>query len=215
MTGHNRSYYDITRNMSYKAGKEREREIEMSIPDGLEFNKQYTLDELKYFKRYSLDEIADKAMFGSQADVFGVHTNKKEEMPKINYEEEVTPNYYIGNVYGYEAVDIIEDFNLSYNVGNVVSYLLRAGKKYEEGMTDLDKHVEDLIKAKNHIDFEIKQLRNKQIRKKHDETIARNKVVPNRVPPLPNGSVYLDQKSQPLPFSVDGVNVPCSTCGKK
>ena len=42
-------------------------------------DKQYTLDELKYFKRYSLDEIADKAMFGSQADVFGVHTNKKEE----------------------------------------------------------------------------------------------------------------------------------------
>ena len=169
----------------------------MSIPDGLEFNKQYTLDE-----------IADKAMFGSQADIFGVHTNKKEEMPKINYEEEVTPNYYIGDVYGYEAVKIIEDFNLSYNIGNTTTYLLRAGKKYEKGMTDLDKHIEDLVKAKNHIDFEIKQLRNKQIIQKHHETITRDKVVPN-------GSVNLAQNSQPLPFSVDGVNVPCSNCGKK
>ena len=191
MTDHNRSYYDITRNMSYKAGKERE--IEMSIPDGLEFNKQYTLDE-----------IADKAMFGGQADIFGVHTNKKEEMAKINQEEEVTPNYYIGNVYGYEAVDIIEDFNLSYNVGNVVSYLLRAGKKYEEGMTDLDKHVEDLIKAKNHIDFEIKQLRNKQIRKKHDEIVAKTKMF-DKAPPIP----------QPIPFTINNEAVPCASCEEK
>ena len=34
------------------------------------------------------------------------------------------PNYYIGKVYGYEARKIIEDYNLSYNVGNAVTYLL-------------------------------------------------------------------------------------------
>jgi hypothetical protein len=71
------------------------------------------------------------------------------------------PNYYIGSVYGYEARRVIEDWNLSYNVGNAVTYLLRAGKKKEKGMTDKEKHIDDLKKAINHLEFEIEKINNK------------------------------------------------------
>ena len=68
------------------------------------------------------------------------------------------PDYYIGNN-GYEARKVIDNFDLSYNVGTATTYLLRCGKKKEEGMTDTEKHIEDLQKAKNHIDFEIERLK--------------------------------------------------------
>lgn len=68
------------------------------------------------------------------------------------------PNYYIGSVYGYEARKVVEDWDLSYNVGTAVTYLLRAGKKHEQGMSDNDKHIEDLKKAINHLKFEIEKL---------------------------------------------------------
>ena len=70
------------------------------------------------------------------------------------------PNYYIGSVYGYEARKVVEDWDLSYNVGTAVTYLLRAGKKHEQGMSDNDKHIEDLNKAINHLKFEIEKLDN-------------------------------------------------------
>jgi len=72
------------------------------------------------------------------------------------------PNYYIGSVYGYEARKVVEDWNLSYNVGTAVTYLLRAGKKHEQGMSDNDKHIEDLNKAINHLKFEIEKLDNER-----------------------------------------------------
>ena len=36
---------------------------------------------------------------------------------KIDYSKDKTPNYYIGRVYGYEARKVVEDFDLSYNIG--------------------------------------------------------------------------------------------------
>lgn len=40
------------------------------------------------------------------------------------------PDHYQGN--GYEVLDIIEDFELNFNLGNVLKYILRAGKKKSE-----------------------------------------------------------------------------------
>ena len=70
------------------------------------------------------------------------------------------PNYYIGSVYGYEARKVIEDWNLSYNIGTATSYLLRCGKKFEQGMDNKAKHIEDIEKAINHLRFEIDKLNN-------------------------------------------------------
>jgi len=69
------------------------------------------------------------------------------------------PSYYIGRRYKIEARKVIEDFDLSYNTGVAVSYLLRCGKKKEEGMTDKEKHIEDIQKAINHLEFELDKLK--------------------------------------------------------
>ena len=69
------------------------------------------------------------------------------------------PSYYIGNN-GYEARKVISGFDLSYNVGTATTYLLRCGKKTEQGMTDKDKHIEDIEKAINHLRFELERLEN-------------------------------------------------------
>ena len=68
------------------------------------------------------------------------------------------PDYYIGKN-GYEARKVISNFDLSYNVGTATTYLLRCGKKKEEGMSDVDKHIEDIEKAINHLNFELEILK--------------------------------------------------------
>lgn len=180
-SAYNKYYWDIDRNKPYE-------QVKFSVPKGMEFNKPY-----------SLDEMADDAMFGTDAEMFGEYTKRKLEMEKPNYEKKPTPDYYIGSVYGYEARKIIQDFKLSYNIGNVTSYLLRAGKKYETGMTNLDKHIEDLIKAKNHIQFEIEELQLEQAKMKHTEAI---KNMPNI------------HNAPPLPIMPDDA-VPCVSCAEK
>lgn len=42
----------------------------------------------------------------------------------------VHPDYYQGN--GYEVLDIIDDFELNFNLGNVLKYVLRSGRKNSE-----------------------------------------------------------------------------------
>lgn len=69
------------------------------------------------------------------------------------------PKYYIGNN-GYEARKVISGFDLSYNVGTATTYLLRCGKKKELGMSDKDKHIDDINKAINHLKFELERLNN-------------------------------------------------------
>ncbi len=49
------------------------------------------------------------------------------------------PAHYQGN--GYEVLDIIDDFDLNFNLGNVLKYVLRAGRK------DSQLKEEDLEKA--------------------------------------------------------------------
>ena len=70
------------------------------------------------------------------------------------------PNYYIGSVYGYEARKVVEDYNLSYNSGVAVSYLLRAGVKSSNRLSQIDKQIDDIKKAINHLNFEIDKLNN-------------------------------------------------------
>ena len=62
---------------------------------------------------------------------------------KINH-----PEHYKGNKY--EAIDIIDDYQLGFNLGNAVKYILRAGKKGDT--------LEDLKKAKWYIEHEICKL---------------------------------------------------------
>ena len=70
----------------------------------------------------------------------------------IDYKTTKEPSYYSGTKYGYSARKVVEDFDLSYNVGTAVSYLLRAGNK--EG----NPAEQDIQKAINHLHFELDKL---------------------------------------------------------
>ena len=61
------------------------------------------------------------------------------EISSSNGDPVVHPDHYQGN--GYEVLDIIEDFELNFNLGNVLKYILRAGRK------DIKLKEEDLEKA--------------------------------------------------------------------
>ena len=61
------------------------------------------------------------------------------------------PIYYIGRRYKIEARKVIEDFDLSYNLGTAVTYLLRADRKH-------DSPIECIQKAINHLEFELDKL---------------------------------------------------------
>ena len=58
------------------------------------------------------------------------------------------PKYYKGKN-GYMAKDVAANFNLSYNLGSAMKYILRAGKK-ENNPAE-----QDIIKSMNHLQFEL------------------------------------------------------------
>ena len=58
------------------------------------------------------------------------------------------PQHY--NMGKYEAIDVIEDWQLNFNLGNTVKYISRAGHK--------DDIIQDLKKASWYLDREIKRL---------------------------------------------------------
>jgi len=68
-------------------------------------------------------------------------------MPKTDLTEVDKPQHYQSGTQ--QAIDVIEDFELNFNLGNVIKYTLRAGKK------DPDKKIEDLKKAVWYLEREI------------------------------------------------------------
>jgi hypothetical protein len=69
---------------------------------------------------------------------------------KVKFTEQVYhPKHYGGEESTYEAIKVIEAWNLGFNLGNVVKYIARLGKK------DPDKKFEDLEKALWYLQREI------------------------------------------------------------
>ena len=61
-----------------------------------------------------------------------------------------TPSHYQGTI---QPIDLINAQNLNFNLGNVVKYVCRAGKKQGENV------LSDLEKAKNYINYEIERIK--------------------------------------------------------
>ena len=61
-----------------------------------------------------------------------------------------TPPHYQGNI---QPIDLINAQDLNFNLGNVVKYVCRAGKKQGENI------LTDLEKAKDYINFEIERVK--------------------------------------------------------
>jgi len=62
----------------------------------------------------------------------------------------------------YDVIDIIKDYQLNFNKGNIIKYICRAGKK--------DNEIKDLEKALDYLKREIEYLRSEQ-----KKCIERNK----------------------------------------
>lgn len=61
----------------------------------------------------------------------------------------IRPNHY--NYSEYEPKDVIRSWRLNFNLGNVIKYIARAGRK--------DDVVQDLLKAKQYLEFEIEAIK--------------------------------------------------------
>jgi hypothetical protein len=64
------------------------------------------------------------------------------------------PNHYGGAENVYEAIKVIENWDLDFHLGNTVKYISRAGKK------DNDKELQDLNKAQWYLERRIQNLEN-------------------------------------------------------
>ena len=62
------------------------------------------------------------------------------------------PLHYGGEENPHEAIKVIEAYNLNFCIGNVIKYVLRAGKKGSK--------IQDLKKARWYLDREIEKLKN-------------------------------------------------------
>jgi hypothetical protein len=80
--------------------------------------------------------------------------DKERNMP-YKKEDKRIPSYYIGKHHKYEARKVVEDFELSYNCGTAVTYLLRAKRKH-------DSPIECITKAIAHLEFELEILKNEK-----------------------------------------------------
>jgi len=62
------------------------------------------------------------------------------------------PLHYGGEENPHEPIKVIEAYNLNFCIGNVIKYVLRAGKKGSK--------IQDLKKARWYLDREIEKLKN-------------------------------------------------------
>lgn len=81
------------------------------------------------------------------------------------------PTHYGGERNVYEAIKVIEAYNLGFNLGNVIKYVLRSEKKGAE--------IQDLEKALWYLSREIE---NKKKFNKNLKNEKKDPVVPNFVP---------------------------------
>lgn len=67
--------------------------------------------------------------------------------------------YWLKELCGIEVIDITR--HLDFDLGNAIKYILRSGKKTEQGYDNIEKEIEDLQKAIFYINDKIKLLNDK------------------------------------------------------
>jgi hypothetical protein len=85
--------------------------------------------------------------YGEPINFLSLHNTfkLKEEKESVNH-----PSHYGGENNPLEVINIIEHYDLNFNLGNVIKYCLRAGKK--------DELIQELKKAQWYINREIQRL---------------------------------------------------------
>ena len=74
------------------------------------------------------------------------------EFKKVSRSEKLTKkDRYASSDNKMQAIDVINAYNLNFNLGNIVKYILRLGKKDDE--------ILELEKARDYINFEIDRIK--------------------------------------------------------
>ena len=107
-------------------------------------NKQELIDELK-----NIPSEIDGTDFNDGYD-FGILRAIALAEKLDDYKDNTTPQHYQGTI---QPIDLINAQNLNFNLGNVVKYVCRAGKKQGENV------LSDLEKAQNYINYEIERIK--------------------------------------------------------
>ena len=105
--------------------------------------KQELIDELK-----NIPSEIDSTDFNDGYD-YGI-LRAITLVEKLDDNTNKTPKHYQGTI---QPIDLIDAQNLNFNLGNVVKYVCRAGKKQGENV------LSDLEKAKNYINYEIERIK--------------------------------------------------------
>ena len=69
------------------------------------------------------------------------------------------PKHYGGEDNPYEAIKVIEAWNLNFNLGNCLKYISRLGKKPNGNLSNYEKILEDLEKALWYLQREIERFK--------------------------------------------------------
>jgi len=72
----------------------------------------------------------------------------------VSEKNNIKPEYYGAGKF--DVIDLAKMFDLNFNVGNIVKYIIRAGSKNPE------KHIEDLEKAKEYLEREIHHVKSQK-----------------------------------------------------
>lgn len=74
----------------------------------------------------------------------------------MNDESVITPSYY--NKTSMSVIDIIDEYELNFNKGNIIKYVLRSGKKSK------DTEIQDLKKAIQYCQMEIERIQKREMK---------------------------------------------------
>lgn len=139
-----------------------------SIKDDFEYNlyslcsnfntdKSYSYNDLWWWFTYGVNEPIQTLV---KMDILGyniVGNLSNNDLSKIKEtgfyhikDKDNTPPHYQGKI---QPIDLINAQDLNFNLGNVVKYVCRAGKKAGENI------LSDLEKAKDYINFEIERVK--------------------------------------------------------
>lgn len=111
-------------------------------------------DETPMLIKFDSEKELDDYVKGMKKVEEDINNNYHGGVAMVNYEDKEDivnnpPHYKSGR---FEVIDIIEEFDLNYHIGNVTKYILRAGKK------DKNKELEDFKKARWYLDRHISKL---------------------------------------------------------
>ena len=126
----------------------------------MEINNKF-LEIIQQIGKLDIVEEARNTLLSEIKDlrdrVFNNLTDTKEEDNK-EHDAVNHPKHYTSHPSGVECIEITRHY--TFDIGNAIKYLWRAGLKKEQGLSDVEKEIEDCKKAIWYINDHIKHLKN-------------------------------------------------------